>query len=87
MLAEAGRSGSCLSMIMLINKDPKNNATVKINVSGANLAAAGVRFDFGRNNPGTQYMVPAVAAADLGNSFTVTVPSYTITDLVIPKAQ
>ena len=73
--------------IMLINKDPKNNATVKINVSGANLAAAGVRFDFGKNNPGTQYMVPAVAAADLGNSFTVTVPSYTITDLVIPKAQ
>jgi hypothetical protein len=72
--------------IILINKDPKNNATVKINVSGANLAAAGVRFDFGKNNPGTQYMVPAVAA-DLGNSFTVTVPSYTITDLVIPKAQ
>ena len=71
--------------IMLINKDPKNNATVKITVSGANLAAAGTRFDFGKNNAATQYMVPGVAATGLGSSFTVTVPSYTITDLVIPK--
>jgi hypothetical protein len=73
--------------IMLINKDSKNNATVKITISGANLAAAGTRFDFGKNNPGTQYMVPGVAATGLGSSFTVTVPAYTITDLVIPKAQ
>lgn len=73
--------------IMLINKDPNNNATVKIAVSGANLAAAGMRFDFGKNNAGTQYMVPGVPAADLGNNFTVTVPSYTITDFVIPRVQ
>ena len=32
-------------------------------------------------------MVPGVAAADLGNNFTLIVPSYTIIDLVIPKAQ
>ena len=70
--------------IMLINKDPKNNATVKVNVSGANLTATGTRFDFGKNNPGTQYMVPPSEATGLGSSFTVTVPSYTITDLVIP---
>jgi alpha-L-arabinofuranosidase len=70
--------------IMLINKDPKNNATVKLNISGANLATTGTRFDFGKNNPGTQYMVPPAEATGLGNSFTVTVPSYTITDLVIP---
>ncbi len=73
--------------IMLINKDGKNNATVKITVSGANLAASGTRFDYGKNNAATQYMVPGVAATGLGNSFTVTVPSFTITDLVIPKAQ
>ena len=72
--------------IMLINKDGKNNATVKIAVNGANLAASGVRFDYGKSNPATQYMVPQVAATGLGNSFTVTVPAFTITDLVIPKA-
>lgn len=73
--------------IMLINKDGKNNATVKIAVSGANLAPSGIRFDYGKNNPATQYMVPGVAATGLGNTFTVTVPAFTITDLVIPKAQ
>jgi hypothetical protein len=73
--------------IMFINKDPKNNATVKVTVSGANLAPKGTRYDFGKSNPATQYAVAAVPAEGLGNNFTVTVPSYTITDLVIPKAQ
>jgi len=73
--------------IMFINKDAKNNATVKVTVSGANLAAKGNRFDFGKSNPASQYAVAGVPADGLGNSFTVTVPSYTITDLVIPKAQ
>lgn len=73
--------------IMLINKDPKNNATVKVSVSGAKLASAGTRYDFGKNNPAKDYAVPAVAAFELGNEFTVNVPSYTVTVLVIPKAQ
>jgi hypothetical protein len=68
---------------MFINKNPKNTATVKVTVNGAKLAASGTRYDFGKSNPGTQYMVPGVAANDLGNSFSVTVPSYTITDLII----
>jgi hypothetical protein len=73
--------------IMFINKDAKNNATVKVTVSGANLAAKGTRFDFGKSNPASQYAVAGLPADGLGNTFTVTVPSYTITDLVIPKAQ
>ena len=48
--------------LMLINKDGKNNATVKITVSGANLAAAGQRFDYGKNNPPAQYTVAPAAA-------------------------
>jgi hypothetical protein len=97
-IVTAGSSNSLLSVhaathkdgsvgIMLINKDPKNNAVVKVNVNGAKLASSGTRYDFGKSNPGTQYMVAGVPANDLGNNFTVTVPSYTITDLVIPKAQ
>ena len=73
--------------VMFINKDPKNNATVKVTVTGANLAAKGTRFDFGQSNSANQYAVAGLPADGLGNSFTVTVPSYTITDLVIPKAQ
>jgi hypothetical protein len=73
--------------IMFINKDPKNNATVKVTITGASLAAKGTRFDFGKSNPASQYAVAGVPADGLGNSFTMTVPSYTITDLVIPKTQ
>ncbi len=72
--------------IMLINKDPKNSATVKVSVGGAKLAATGVRYDFGKSNPASQYAIAGVAATGLGNNFTVTVPSYTVTDLVVSKA-
>jgi alpha-L-arabinofuranosidase len=72
--------------IMLINKDPKNSATVKVSVSGAKFAGTGTRYDFGRNNPAKDYAVPAVSASELGNEFTVSVPSYTVTVLVIPKS-
>ena len=73
--------------IMLINKDPKNSALAKVSVSGAKLATAGSRYDFGKNNPAKDYMVPAIAASNLGSEFTISVPSYTVTVLVIPKAQ
>jgi alpha-L-arabinofuranosidase len=73
--------------IMFINKDAKNNAAVKVTVTGVKLGTTGARFDFGKNNSATQYAVNKVDAADLGNSFTVNVPSYTITDLLIPIAQ
>jgi len=73
--------------LMFINKDSRNNAIVKVTLSGVNLAASGTRFDYGKNNPATQYMVPGVAATGLGNNFTVTVPAFTITDLVISKTQ
>jgi len=73
--------------IMLINKDPKNDAVVKITVGGAKLADTGTRYDYGKSNRASQYAIPGVAAANLGNNFTVTVPSYTAAVLVIPKAK
>ena len=73
--------------LMLINKDPKNSAAVKISISGIKLAPAGNRYDFGKNNSAKDYAVPAVTASELGNEFTVSIPSYTVTVLVIPKVQ
>jgi len=66
---------------MLINKDPKNSAKVK--VSGAQLANSGIRYDFGQS--GNQ--VAGSFVADVGNTFTLTVPAYTVTGVVIPKLQ
>jgi hypothetical protein len=72
--------------IMLINKDPKNTATVKVTVNGGKLAGPGMRFDYGRSNPAGEKAVSAVQVEDVGNSFTLTVPSYTITDVLIPQS-
>lgn len=71
--------------LMLINKDPKNAATLKVTVSGAKLASSGMRHDFGRSNLASGNSAAGTPITDLGNTFTVTVPAYTITDLSIPK--
>jgi hypothetical protein len=73
--------------IMLINKDPTNSAAVKVSISGSKLAQAGTRYDFGKGKSAKDYAVAAVTASELGNEFTVSAPSYTVTVLVIPKAQ
>ena len=72
--------------LMLVNKDPKNDATVKVKISGAQLAAAGTRFDFGPKNQPNGYLTTGAPATGLGNSFTLTVPAYSITDIQLPKA-
>jgi hypothetical protein len=69
--------------LMLVNKDPERSATVKITVTGAKLAGNGMRFDFGRSNA----VVARTQAGDLGETFTVIVPAYTVTDLRVPKGQ
>jgi hypothetical protein len=46
-----------------------------------------MRFDFGRSNPPGEKAVPGVQVEDFGNSFTITVPSYTVTDVLIPQAR
>ncbi len=72
--------------LMLINKDPRNNATVKVTVNGGKLAGPGMRFDYGHSNPPGEKAVSGVQVEDVGNSFTLTVPAYTITDVLIPQA-
>ena len=71
--------------VMLINKDPKNNATVKVKISSSQLATHGRRFDWGKSNPANGTSVQETQMDNLGNSFTLTIPAYTVTDLVIPK--
>ena len=73
--------------LMLINKDPKSAATVKVQVSGGQLGSAGLRFDYGQGSPTTGYPITRNQVGDLGTSFTVSVPAYTITDFIIPAAK
>jgi hypothetical protein len=70
--------------LMLINKDPKNPAIVKVTLKNGATGTAGKRFDYGNE----QFAAGAQMAQNpftlTGNEFTVTVPPYTITDLLLP---
>lgn len=83
--AASHKNGS-LSM-MLVNKDSKNNATVKVTVTGGKLAGPGMRFDYGRSNPPGDKAIAGTQIDDVGNNFTVTIPAYTVTDILIPQAR
>jgi hypothetical protein len=73
--------------LMLINKDPNAPAEVKVTVSGGNYAAQGSRFDYGQELFKAGSGVTKTVFASGGNSFSVTVLPYTITDIVLAKAQ
>lgn len=73
--------------IMLVNTDPKSPVTVKISMKNGGVSTTGKRFDYGA----AQYAKGAgVAASPLtvsGSEFTVDVPAYTVTDLLLPFAK
>jgi len=97
-LLVAGSSSTLLSVhaakradgslgLMLMNKDPKNSTTVKVTVAGASLGVKGTRFDYGKTNPPDGNAIRGKPIEAVGNSFSVTMPPYTVTDIVIPKSQ
>jgi hypothetical protein len=72
---------------MLINKDPKNAATVKVKITGTTLATNGNRFDYDPKNPPAGYITKGGPVVGLGNEFSIQVEPYSITDVTLPKAQ
>ena len=78
--------------VMLINTDPLIPVAATVNISGPALAGSGIRYQFGQTNfIGTNsypsYAVSSNSVSGLGNTFTITVPAYTIVNLLISPAQ
>jgi len=73
--------------IMLINKDGKNPTTVKVSLKGIAPAAKGARFDYGKTNLPEGNSLAGKPMDGLGTSFSVPMPPYTATVILIPKAQ
>lgn len=70
--------------LMLINKDPQSAATIKVDFTNGAVGAEGRRIDYG-NAQFAAGARPAVSPFSAqGNEFTVTVPPYTITDILLP---
>ena len=75
--------------IVLINKHPTQAYLVNVVLSGAPVAATGVRYDFGRANFGQNSRWPASGPTEshmeeLGSSFSVTIPASSESVLLIP---
>ena len=75
--------------IVLVNDDPSNNTTVSVSVSGTTLSTSGTQYNFGNANFSTGSWTANSGISDgsisgVGNSFTVTVPAYSATAIVIP---
>jgi hypothetical protein len=81
----AHRRNGSLGLI-LINKDPNIPAEVKVSISGAALGSQGTRFDYGPPNFKVNGPVTKTSFTSGGATFSVTIPPYTITDIILPKA-
>lgn len=71
--------------IMLVNKDPSSPIAAKVNLAGAPVGAKGTRFDYGLEQQKSGAPFVKSDFKDVGAEFTVTVPPYTITDIIIGK--
>lgn len=76
--------------VILINDDPSNNTTATVNISNATLSTSGTQYNFGNANypGGGEYASSGIsqsAISGVGSNFTVTVPAYSETAILIPK--
>lgn len=77
--------------VMLINTDPLIPIAATVNISGPALANSGVWYQFGRTNfiganANPSFPVSSNNVSGLGNQFTISVPPYTMVNLLIPPA-
>jgi alpha-L-arabinofuranosidase len=84
--AHAAKRADGTVAVMLINKDPKRKATVKVQISGDSRARQAARFDWGVESPTDKYPVTK-NDFNAGNSFSIEVPPYTVTDVVVPAGK
>ncbi len=75
--------------VMLVNTDPLLAIPATVTISGTNLAHSGIFFQFGLTNyNGDTPSLPVYSntVSGLGNIFTISVPAYTMMDLLISPA-
>jgi hypothetical protein len=72
--------------LLLINKNTSQSITVTVTVDGYNYATKGTRYDWGKPGTDAGKSITEAPIENLGATFTVTVPRYSITAIVVPKA-
>lgn len=73
--------------LLLINNDLARSTAVTVSVNGYTYATKGIRYDYGKLTIDAGKTITEAPIENLGPTFTVEVPRYGITAIVIPKAQ
>jgi len=71
--------------LLLINKDLMRSVTVTVTVKDYNFANKGTRYDYGKPTIDAGKTIVEAPIDNLGPTFTVEVPRYSVTAIVIPK--
>jgi len=72
--------------VLLINKDLARSVSVSVSVKDYAYATKGTRYDYGKPTIDAGKNITEAPIDNLGPTFTVEVPRYSITAIVIPKA-
>ncbi len=72
--------------LLLINKDLNQSITATITVDGYSFATKGTRYDWGKPGTDAGKSITESPIDNLGPTFQVVVPRFSITGIVIPKA-
>ncbi|MGD0812586.1 MAG: hypothetical protein ABSA83_03195 [Verrucomicrobiota bacterium] len=75
--------------VMLVNLSPSDSMSAAVTISGPAISGTGTLYQFGLTNFTSTNDYPSYPASTntvsgLGNSFTISVPAYTIMNLLIP---
>jgi hypothetical protein len=71
--------------LLFVNKDPVQNITVTVTVDGYSFATKGTKYEWGKQTLEDGKGITEAPIDNLGGTFTVVVPRYTITAIVVPK--
>lgn len=71
--------------LLFINKDLARSVSVTVTVSGWSYASKGTRYDYGKLTIDAGKTITEAPIDGLGSTFTVEVPRYSVTAIVIPK--
>ena len=69
--------------LVLINSDPANAALVQVTISGSPVGASAMQYSYGIGTSQPSNVLAGTAFAIPGATFTVSVPAYTATELII----
>lgn len=83
ILAHATLKANGSKGVMLINTDPNNPNLVQITVSGATVGATATQYSYGLSTTQSAAALPSSTVSIPGSTFTVTVPPYTATDVIL----